>query len=47
MRGLSTRIEQSYHPRPVLNTELNIDHDLRAAFELGQKLSNRIEITLI
>jgi hypothetical protein len=46
MRDLCTRIEQNYHPRPVLNTELNIDHIDKAAFRIGQKTSNNAKNAL-
>ncbi len=47
MRDLSTRIEQSFHPHPVLNTELNIDHNFNAAFRIEEKMNNQKQIALI
>ena len=37
MENQWTCIEQLIHPRPVLNTELNIDHNQRGAFRIGEK----------
>ncbi|GAB7448477.1 hypothetical protein OUHCRE12_29210 [Enterobacter kobei] len=43
MDNLKPCIEQLIYPRPVLNTELNIDHSHNAAFRFGQKIGKRRE----
>ena len=47
MDNLKSCIEQLIYPRPVLNTELNIDHYPCVAFRIGQKTSDTQENAMI